>query len=464
MRVPFWVRLRPFDAGEPESEWLCEVLLQFQFTERPCFCCVGLGVCMFYSVSAEVSRSQLLCEDPRLSASLQSPSKGSMEPDLDQLKKAWKLTEEEEDVALMPKHVTDNQGTGHQVAVRGSLSVTFQSYHRQTMCHGRVPMDFREEHSHPMQVNLDICDLCVHIHDLPLNMMNQGVATFIGNRTGMFRDLEADDSGRSWGATLRIRVGLNVNQPLKRALKIRSTFVEELLVQFTYERLPNFCFLFGRLGHIDKYCTVRFEEGYRELGEATPYGPWMRAPVPARGISQGLPECRKSTPHSSSQRRSQNSRGAAIFGNFGAEQRGSDVRDQAAGQNMRSNSCNPSARGNNSGEEVESNPSAMNRKDQEQDTSRLHNIEALEVGKLSQVHHQTVLATKTGVSQDVVGNHSKQAEDMEITLFNVPLQFTSQGPTSCGGGGRRGRQTGRGIRGRPRKRSRGIQLIEHEGG
>ncbi|KAL0405166.1 UNVERIFIED_CONTAM: hypothetical protein Slati_3830500 [Sesamum latifolium] len=81
------------------------------------------------------------------------------------------------------------------------------------------------------------------------------------------------------------------------ALKIRSTSGEELLVRFTYERLPNFRFLCGRLGHIDKYCAVRFEEGYCKLGEAAPYGPWMRAPVPTRGRSQGLPEWRKSTPH-----------------------------------------------------------------------------------------------------------------------------------------------------------------------
>ncbi|KAL0411782.1 UNVERIFIED_CONTAM: hypothetical protein Slati_3767900 [Sesamum latifolium] len=132
--------------------------------------------------------------------------------------------------------------------------------------------------------------------------MNQGVAMFIGNRIGMFRDLEADDSSCSWGATLTIRVGLNVNQLLKRALRIRSTSGEELLVRFTYERLPNFCFLCGCMGHIDKYCVVRFEEDYRELGEATPYGPWMRAPVPARGRSQGLSEWRRSTPQSSSQR------------------------------------------------------------------------------------------------------------------------------------------------------------------
>ncbi|KAL0448045.1 UNVERIFIED_CONTAM: hypothetical protein Slati_1932400 [Sesamum latifolium] len=43
----------------------------------------------------------------------------------------------------------------------------------------------------PMQVDSERCDFYVHIHDLPLNMMNVGVAPMIGNRIGPFKDLEA---------------------------------------------------------------------------------------------------------------------------------------------------------------------------------------------------------------------------------------------------------------------------------
>ncbi|KAL0324601.1 UNVERIFIED_CONTAM: hypothetical protein Scaly_2427200 [Sesamum calycinum] len=91
------------------------------------------------------------------------------------------------------------------------------------------------ENENLMQVDLEKCDFFVHIHDLPLNMMNLGVATLIENRIRIFWDMEADNSGCSWGASLRIGVGLNVNQPLKRDLKIWSTSGEELLVHFTYK-------------------------------------------------------------------------------------------------------------------------------------------------------------------------------------------------------------------------------------
>ncbi|KAL0423393.1 UNVERIFIED_CONTAM: hypothetical protein Sradi_0874100 [Sesamum radiatum] len=81
-----------------------------------------------------------------------------------------------------------------------------------------------------MKVNLEQCDFFVHIRDLPFNMMNLGVATLIGNKIGSFKDIEMNKVGCSWGAALCIRVGLNVTQPLKRVLKVRSTSWEELLV------------------------------------------------------------------------------------------------------------------------------------------------------------------------------------------------------------------------------------------
>ncbi|KAL0298088.1 UNVERIFIED_CONTAM: hypothetical protein Scaly_3073100 [Sesamum calycinum] len=48
------------------------------------------------------------------------------------------------------------------------------------------------EDENPMHVDMDWCDFHIHVHDLPLNMMNLGVATLIGNRIGMYRDMETD--------------------------------------------------------------------------------------------------------------------------------------------------------------------------------------------------------------------------------------------------------------------------------
>ncbi|KAL0408352.1 UNVERIFIED_CONTAM: hypothetical protein Sradi_1769600 [Sesamum radiatum] len=96
--------------------------------------------------------------------------------------------------------------------------------------------------------------------------MNRGIATHIGNRLGISCDMEMDETGRSWGASLRIRATINVNNPLKRALKIRTTMGDEIMMFFTYERLPKFCYYCGCLEHIAKYCETHFAEEFSDRG------------------------------------------------------------------------------------------------------------------------------------------------------------------------------------------------------
>ncbi|KAL0439195.1 UNVERIFIED_CONTAM: hypothetical protein Slati_2402500 [Sesamum latifolium] len=55
--------------------------------------------------------------------------------------------------------------------------------------------------------------------------------------------MDMEESRRAWGASLRIRVAINVTNPLIRALRVRTTLGDALLVSFTYERLQNFCYL-----------------------------------------------------------------------------------------------------------------------------------------------------------------------------------------------------------------------------
>ncbi|KAL0394734.1 UNVERIFIED_CONTAM: hypothetical protein Slati_4439600 [Sesamum latifolium] len=99
------------------------------------------------------------------------------------------------------------------------------------------------ENENPMQVNLNWCDFYVHVYDLPLSKMNMRIASFIGNKIGKFRDMDMDSEGTAWGATMRIKVAINVMLPLPQALKIRTTMGEEQLVTFTLREAPKFLLL-----------------------------------------------------------------------------------------------------------------------------------------------------------------------------------------------------------------------------
>ncbi|KAK4425024.1 hypothetical protein Salat_1696000 [Sesamum alatum] len=64
------------------------------------------------------------------------------------------------------------------------------------------------------------------------------------------------------------------------------------MVQFTYERLPNFCYIYGKLG-ISFDLRLTFQEGFEDLGKVMPYWAWIRenavirSPLVSTGLSPG---------------------------------------------------------------------------------------------------------------------------------------------------------------------------------
>ncbi|KAL0347721.1 UNVERIFIED_CONTAM: hypothetical protein Scaly_1788100 [Sesamum calycinum] len=131
----------------------------------------------------------------------------------------------------------------------------------------------------PKLIDLNWCDfhIHIHIHGLPLGKMNQDVASYIGRKLGKVKEVDRDSSGDIWGSSVRIRVSIDITKPLKRALKLRTVLGDEHLVTFTYERLPNFCYLCGCLGHLARQCETQLQDGFRDPGENSPYGNWLRA-------------------------------------------------------------------------------------------------------------------------------------------------------------------------------------------
>ncbi|KAL0385693.1 UNVERIFIED_CONTAM: hypothetical protein Sradi_2963600 [Sesamum radiatum] len=117
------------------------------------------------------------------------------------------------------------------------------------------------------------------------------MAEIIGNQIGRFRHVDLDSGGQFWGASLRVRVGLNVTKPLRRILKLHTILGSELIISFSYERLPNFCYWCGYLGHIMKLCERQYESDFNEKQEPLPFGPWLRATTPAILRSRGTSQC-----------------------------------------------------------------------------------------------------------------------------------------------------------------------------
>ncbi|KAM7250940.1 hypothetical protein ACFE04_022823 [Oxalis oulophora] len=109
----------------------------------------------------------------------------------------------------------------------------------------------------------DSQDFWIQIHDLPLGCSNINFGQIIGQRIG--KVVEVD---KRWGRFLRVRITVNILEPLMRGLTLNLQG-KDMWVSFKYERLPSFCHGCGLIDHKVAECTSLFEPGL--------YGGWLRA-------------------------------------------------------------------------------------------------------------------------------------------------------------------------------------------
>jgi hypothetical protein len=113
----------------------------------------------------------------------------------------------------------------------------------------------------------------IRVFDLPLGLMNEETVWRIENKVGQFLDVDVDDDGMvAVGEFLRIKVLLDVCKPLFRGITLEDGEGKgEGWCSFKYEFLPNFCYVCGHLGHVEKECDEGF---WREEGKQ--FGEWLR--------------------------------------------------------------------------------------------------------------------------------------------------------------------------------------------
>ncbi|KAK6121762.1 hypothetical protein DH2020_044491 [Rehmannia glutinosa] len=74
------------------------------------------------------------------------------------------------------------------------------------------------ENESPNNVALEWSEFSIQIQGLPLNKINHTVAAHLGNIIGKF--ISADIEEGRYDSTLRIRVAIDINKPLKRILQV----------------------------------------------------------------------------------------------------------------------------------------------------------------------------------------------------------------------------------------------------
>lgn len=116
----------------------------------------------------------------------------------------------------------------------------------------------------------------IEIHNLPYSLLSSEVASGLGETLGVVT-MPKDHTEMRGGNFLRVRVAIDVSEPLCRGRRVKFDENEEGWVSFMYERLPNLCYWCGHLTHEDKDSSLLL----RSQGSLSPsdqqFGPWLRA-------------------------------------------------------------------------------------------------------------------------------------------------------------------------------------------
>ncbi|XP_050290323.1 uncharacterized protein LOC126728565 [Quercus robur] len=115
------------------------------------------------------------------------------------------------------------------------------------------------------------------IHDLPPRRMTKDVGVSIGRTLVEVEDVDMGEEGKALGRCIRVRVKLDLSQPLCRGRLVGFGSQESLWVNFMYERLPIFCYWCGKLNHDDKDCVLWINSKGSLRKEDQQYGVWLRA-------------------------------------------------------------------------------------------------------------------------------------------------------------------------------------------
>ena len=102
--------------------------------------------------------------------------------------------------------------------------------------------------------------------------INTDVISRLGAIIGTVEEVETGENGECIGEYARVRIKVDISKPLKKIIFLEPEGEEKIPMPNRYERLPDFCFCCGTLGHQFRECIKYKDHKQEDLA----FGPWMR--------------------------------------------------------------------------------------------------------------------------------------------------------------------------------------------
>lgn len=175
------------------------------------------------------------------------------------------LTEKNINVRAMKSKIVDiwKPAIGINIKELDSGIFLFQFYHREdllwVMSEGpwqfknvMLSIDLIPDTDDLFKVPLWQQNIWIHIHDLPTGLMTKSAGKQIEIFCGKFLKYDHKNNTNIWKESMITRAKLDVRKPFKRMKKITRRNGVEVVVICKYERLENFCFIYGFVTYIEQ--------------------------------------------------------------------------------------------------------------------------------------------------------------------------------------------------------------------
>lgn len=112
--------------------------------------------------------------------------------------------------------------------------------------------------------------------NLPMGFQNRCAAEKLGNTFDKFLEMEDVEEDLGWGDNIRIRVKIDISKPLRRGFMLKDEDLNaKCWITIRYERLPDFCFKCGRIGHGARECKHEDVERMSSRDKFE-FGAWLK--------------------------------------------------------------------------------------------------------------------------------------------------------------------------------------------